>query len=60
MSGILKMVKTRDPGENEFHQAVQNVIRSVKPILDRNPEYHQNAVMERIIEEFGLGPDLLK
>jgi glutamate dehydrogenase (NADP+) len=50
MSDILKMVKTRDPGENEFHQAVQNMIRSVKPVLDRNPEYRQKAVMERITE----------
>ncbi|UCH20776.1 MAG: glutamate dehydrogenase, partial [Deltaproteobacteria bacterium] len=50
MTEILKMVRDRDPGENEFHQAVQNVIRSVQPVLERNPEYRRKAVLERITE----------
>lgn len=50
MTEILKMVRDRDPGENEFHQAVQNVIQSVQPVLERNPEYRRKAVLERITE----------
>ena len=50
MSDFLQLIKDRDPGEKEFHQAVQEVIESVQPVLDRNPEYRQNAVMERITE----------
>ncbi|MGD2268905.1 MAG: NADP-specific glutamate dehydrogenase [Desulfobacterales bacterium] len=50
MSDILEIIKARDPGEKEFHQAVHNVIHSVKPVLDRNPEYHRKAVLERITE----------
>ncbi|MGD9333210.1 MAG: NADP-specific glutamate dehydrogenase [Desulfobacterales bacterium] len=50
MTDILQMVKNRDPGEREFHQAVYEVIESVKPVLDRSPEYRKAAVMERITE----------
>ena len=50
MSDILNVIKNRDPGEKEFHQAVEEVIESVQPVLDRNPEYRQAAVLERITE----------
>ena len=50
MSDILKVVKARDPGEKEFHQAVFEVMESVKPVLDRHPEYRDTAVLERIVE----------
>ncbi len=50
MSDILKTIKDRDPGEREFHQAVQEVIESVQPVLERNPEYRQQAVLDRITE----------
>lgn len=50
MSDILKTIQTKDPAEKEFHQAVQEVIESVKPVLDRNPEYRHNAILERITE----------
>ena len=50
MSDILKLIKDRDPDEKEFHQAVQEIIDSIQPVLDRNPEYRETAVLERIIE----------
>ena len=50
MSDILKVIENRDPGEKEFHQAVEEVLESVQPVLDRNPEYRQAAVLERITE----------
>jgi glutamate dehydrogenase (NADP+) len=50
MKGILKLIKDRDPGEREFHQAVEEVIESVLPVLDRNPQYRKEAVLERIVE----------
>ena len=50
MSDILKLIKDRDPGEKEFHQAVQEVLESVQPVLERNPEYRQAAILERITE----------
>jgi glutamate dehydrogenase (NADP+) len=47
---ILQLVKRRDPGEKEFHQAVQEVMESVKPVLDRHPEYEETGALERIVE----------
>jgi glutamate dehydrogenase (NADP+) len=50
MSDILKSIMARDPSEKEFHQAVMEVLETVRPVLDRNPEYRRYAVLERITE----------
>jgi glutamate dehydrogenase (NADP+) len=50
MPDILKLIKTRDRGEKEFYQAVQEVIETVQPVLDRHPEYREAAILKRIIE----------
>ena len=50
MTDILNLIKNRDPGEKEFHQAVEEVLDTVQPVLDRNPQYRQDAVLERITE----------
>lgn len=50
MSDILALVKDKDPGQMEFHQAVSEVIESVKPVMDRNPEYRSAKILERIVE----------
>ena len=50
MSDILKLVKARDAGEKEFHQAVYEVMETVKPVLDRNPQYRESGVLERLVE----------
>ncbi len=50
MENILEKLKARDPEQKEFHQAVEEVAASVKPVLDRNIEYRQQALMERITE----------
>lgn len=50
MSDVLETIKLRDPFEDEFYQAVAEVIDSVKPVLDQNPQYRREAVLERIVE----------
>ena len=50
MEKMFAAIVQRDPQEKEFHQAVQEVMHSVKPVLDRNPEYRKQAVIERITE----------
>ncbi|RJR49231.1 MAG: NADP-specific glutamate dehydrogenase [Desulfobacteraceae bacterium] len=47
---IMEAIKMRDPGEREFHQAVYEVLDSVKPVLDRHPEYRRMKILERITE----------
>jgi glutamate dehydrogenase (NADP+) len=50
MSDIMQIVKSKDPQEREFHQAVSEVIESVKPVLDQNPVYRQAKILQRIVE----------
>lgn len=50
MSDIIQLVKNRDPVEREFQQAVSEVVESVEPVMDRNPEYRNSKIMERLIE----------
>ncbi len=50
METIIDEIRERDPEQHEFHQAVQEVVASVKPVLDRNLEYRQQSILNRIIE----------
>ncbi len=50
MSDILQLVKDKDPGQREFHQAVMEVMASIKPVMDRNPEYRAAKILERLVE----------
>ncbi len=50
MTDILSAIKSRDPNEKEFHQAVEKVVESVRPVLDRHPEYHRDGVLDRLVE----------
>lgn len=50
MEQIFSRIVQRDPEQKEFHQAVHEVMETVRPVLDRNPEYRQLAVLERVTE----------
>lgn len=47
---ILEDVKKRNPGEPEFHQAVEEVLNSIAPVLEKHPEYKEAKIVERIVE----------
>jgi glutamate dehydrogenase (NADP+) len=50
MDTIIDTIKARDPGEKEFHQAINEVMDSITPVLDKNPEYRHAGILERITE----------
>lgn len=50
MDKAIEQIREKDPEQCEFHQAVDEVVESVKPVLDRNFEYRQQGVLERITE----------
>ncbi len=50
MDKIMAQIKEKDPEQSEFHQAVHEVLESVQPVLDRNLEYRQQSVLQRITE----------
>jgi len=47
---VIEEVIKRNPGEVEFHQAVQEVVESVAPVLQKHPEYKELKILERIVE----------
>src|SRR5436190_12249513 len=49
-SNLMAEVKAKNPGESEFHQAVQEVAESLTLVLDREPRYRKAKILERIIE----------
>ena len=47
---VMESVKRRNAGEAEFHQAVQEVFDSLRPVMERNPEFEEAAILERVAE----------
>src|SRR5210317_466875 len=50
MTHIPQHTLARDLHENEFIQAVSDVMASVRPVLDKTPEYRHHSIVERIVE----------
>ncbi len=50
IQSVLEQVQRRNPGEPEFLQAVQEVLESLEPVLERHRKYAEAAIMERIVE----------
>lgn len=50
VENVLELVKQRNYGENEFIDAVTEVLNSLVPVLDKNPEFIKNGILERIVE----------
>jgi glutamate dehydrogenase (NADP+) len=48
---ILDMVIRKNPSESEFHQAVKEVLESLRPVVEANEEkYRREALLERLVE----------
>ena len=47
---VIEAVAARNAGEEEFLQAVREVLASLAPVLERNNEYQDKAILERLVE----------
>lgn len=48
---VIESVVKKNPGEPEFHQAVREVLESLKPVVEANEEkYRREALLERLVE----------
>ena len=48
---VYENVVAKNPNEPEFHQAVKEVLDSLRPVIDANEEkYRKEALLERIVE----------
>lgn len=50
IKSVIDKVKQIDHGQNEFHQAVTEVLESLEPTTKRHPEFVKNGIYERIVE----------
>lgn len=47
---LMAQVVAKNPGQPEFHQAVEEVIQSVFPWIESNPKYEKARILERVVE----------
>ncbi len=50
MNPIIQLVNDKDPDQREFHQAVTEVLETIQPVMDQNPEYRSAKILERLVE----------
>jgi len=50
INDILERVARKNPAQPEFHQAVREVLESLEPALEANPDYQKHRVLERMVE----------
>ena len=47
---LIEKVKSKNPGEPEFHQAVKEVLETLEPTVKKHPEFIKAKIYERIVE----------
>ncbi len=47
---VMTTVKAKNPAEPEFHQAVREVLESLRVVLQRHPEYREAQILDRMVE----------
>ncbi|MBE0646099.1 MAG: NADP-specific glutamate dehydrogenase [Bacteroidetes bacterium] len=50
LNDFMQEVKAKNPGEAEFHQAVEEVVETLMPVVEKQPEYRKAKVLERMVE----------
>ncbi len=50
LNGLMERVIQRNPAEPEFHQAVREVLTSLSPVVEAQPAYITEGVMDCLVE----------
>src|SRR5210317_1078868 len=50
LNSVMATVKAKNRGEEEFHQAVEEVLETLGPALEQHPEYVEEKIVERLVE----------
>ncbi|NLT47881.1 MAG: NADP-specific glutamate dehydrogenase [Clostridiales bacterium] len=46
----IELCKQKNPGEPEFHQTVEEVLTTIKPVIEQHPEFEKAGLLERLTE----------
>ncbi len=50
VGSFMEQLKAKNPEEKEFHQAVEEVVTSIMPVVKKNKKYQDAKILERIVE----------
>jgi glutamate dehydrogenase (NADP) (EC 1.4.1.4) len=50
IADTISYLKQSSPAQAEFYQAAEEVLASLKPLLDRNPKYQKHNIIQRVVE----------
>ena len=50
VNDFMAKVIAKNPSEVEFHQAVHEVVESLIPYIEENPQYKTAKILERMVE----------
>ena len=50
LKNILDHLKSKNPGEKEFHQAAEEILQDVIPYINEHEVFHNEAILERLLE----------
>ena len=50
LEDVFKYLNRTSPSQNEFYQAAQEVLESLRPLMIKYPHYREHKIIERIVE----------
>ncbi|RLD87218.1 MAG: glutamate dehydrogenase, partial [Bacteroidetes bacterium] len=50
LNKIMNDLEKKHPGENEYLQAVREVLESIEEVVNENPHFQSAGIIERIVE----------
>ena len=50
VESVLADLIAKNPAQPEFHQAATEVLNTLKPVIDQNPQFEKAGLLERIVE----------
>ncbi|MDX2418995.1 MAG: Glu/Leu/Phe/Val dehydrogenase dimerization domain-containing protein, partial [Xanthomonadales bacterium] len=50
LNSVMATVKAKNRGEDEFLQAVEEVLETLSPVLENHPEYIEAKIVDRVVE----------
>ena len=50
VNDVLENLIAKDPEQKEFHNTAKEVLTTIIPALEKNPQYKEAKILERIVE----------
>ena len=54
VNNLMAELERKHPGENEYLQAVREVLESIEEVYNQHPEFEKAKIVERLVDQPGL------